>query len=209
MPTGYTAPLLSGETDFEGFCYNAIRAFSSRFRDSDQFFTPPNLEEMKEVDDGSGYDNNKIEELKDEYDKLRQMTDAELLAEFEKEKRRTVESLEEMVVTAKRNREILDEAMSKAMLLSSKNIGSEGFKEFVISQLKSTILQDGDVEYYERRLKEEMDEQFDSNEKPRRLIQIVDSIERHKARIEKRKNSYSENEFLSRVIAEVQRVSGK
>lgn len=209
MPTGYTAPLLSGETDFEGFCYNAIRAFSARFRDSDQFFTPPNLEEMKEVDDCSDYDKNKIEELKDEYDKLRQMKDEDFLAEFEKEKRLTVESLDKMVVTAKRNREILDEAMSKAMLLSSKTIGSEGFKEFIISQLKSTIELDGDVEYYERRLKEEMDEQFDSNEKPRRLIQIVDSIERHKARIEKRKNSYSENEFLSRVIAEIQRVSGK
>lgn len=146
MPTGYTAGILDGKiTTFKDFAIKCTRAFNIDMRDADADaeYTPREVSNFYR--ENLERTMSKIEEL----EKVDLKVFEESLVTMWNER---INSINNSVQNRKEGAEILQVFLAKAREYTPPTDKHEGFKNFMIEQLETTLDYDGSIDYYNEEL---------------------------------------------------------
>ncbi len=150
MPTGYTGGIIDGKiTTFEEFAKLCIRNFGATLHMRDDPFDA----EYKPAEVPSFYKDN-IEKYKRELEILRKTSDEDLLINEKIQINKDIVHYLETIRKKKENCKILREFYKKALQYKIPSDEHVNYKAFMVNQLKMTIEQDCNTEFYEKTLKE-------------------------------------------------------
>lgn len=157
MPTGYTAGILDGKIKtFKQFATQCIRAFGGAIHMRDDDWDAP-----YRPDKASDYYINSVKDAKDKIEKLKKVSDKELVnnrkKELIEERIRYTKIIEEKKQAELKLQEFLEEANKYVPPTPD----HQGIKDFMIQQLTDTIKWDCDKSYYEKEIAE-VDKQLEN-----------------------------------------------
>jgi hypothetical protein len=148
MPTGYTAGILDGKiTTFPQFAKLCMRAFGAtiHMRDDDM------EEEYKERTPGTYHTENLLKARQALID-VELLSDAEIISNQIAELKDSQQHYENAIIKIQADRIKLDEMLQEAQAWEPPTAEHAGIKEFMISQIKSTIDFDCSGNYYNEAL---------------------------------------------------------
>lgn len=185
MPTGYTAGIIDGEiTTFEQFATQCTRAFGATIHMRDNPLDSP-----YEPRTPSEYYVNSLQSQREELEKMKAMTDEDIIRDFETAGNDSLEYHEKGLEKDKENLEKLNSILESAKAWVPPTEEHEGLRSFMIVQIKSTIKVDGDPSYHVDKIvqiKQEMKDGIDPKVyREERIKEIEDRITYYEGEIQK------------------------
>jgi hypothetical protein len=185
MPTGYTAGIIDGEiTTFEQFATQCTRAFGATIHMRDNPLDSP-----YEPRTPSEYYVNSLQSQREELEKMKAMTDEDIIRDFETAGNDSLEYHEKGLEKDRENLEKLNSILESAKAWVPPTEEHEGLRSFMIVQIKSTIKVDGDPSYHVDKIaqiKKEMKEGIDPKVyREERIKEIEDRITYYEGEIQK------------------------
>lgn len=185
MPTGYTAGIIDGKiTTFEQFATQCTRAFGATIHMRDNPLDSP-----YEPRTPSEYYVNSLQSQREELEKMKAMTDEDIIRDFETAGNDSLEYHEKGLEKDRENLEKLNSILESAKAWVPPTEEHEGLRSFMIVQIKSTIKVDGDPSYHVDKIaqiKKEMKEGIDPKVyREERIKEIEDRITYYEGEIQK------------------------
>jgi hypothetical protein len=185
MPTGYTAGIIDGEiTTFEQFAIQCTRAFGATIHMRDNPLDSP-----YEPRTPSEYYVNSLQSQREELEKMKAMTDEDIIRDFETAGNDSLEYHEKGLEKDRENLEKLNSILESAKAWVPPTEEHEGLRSFMIVQIKSTIKVDGDPSYHVDKIaqiKQEMKDGIDPKVyREERIKEIEDRITYYEGEIQK------------------------
>lgn len=144
MPTGYTAGILDGTiTTFEQFALQCSRAFGATIHMRDESLDTP-----YEPRTPSEYYFTSLQSQRKELEKMKTISDEEIVQEYESLLRESLEYHEEKLEKTKSNLKKLNSLLEAAKSWTPPTEEHDGIREYMIDQLELTIKADGDLSYH-------------------------------------------------------------
>ena len=160
MPTGYTAGILDGTiTTFEQFVLQCSRAFGATIHMRDESLDTP-----YEPRTPSEYYSTSLQSQREELEKMKTISDEEIVQEYESLLRESLEYHEGELEKTKSNLEKLNSLLESAKSWIPPTEEHDGIREYMIDQLELTIKADGDLSYHVDKIiqaKKEIEEGID------------------------------------------------
>lgn len=147
MPTGYTAELCERDQSFEDYALTCARAFGAcAFQRDDPINEKPKLREV------SKYHVERVAEAKAELQRLNDMPQTEAYALGEADRLGQINHYRDEIAKKKQLIARLQNMLVQVNDWAPPTADHYEYKNFMLSQLTSTIDFDGDVSYYEKAL---------------------------------------------------------
>jgi len=136
MPTGYTAPVQSGEiTEFKDFALQCARAFGALVMMRDE----PMDAKIPDAFEPSDYHTRRLAEAKAELERLRSLTPEQIEAEAEKAWQTELDYHNKRVAETALQRKRYEDMLAKVEAWVPPTPDHTGLKEFMASQLRESI----------------------------------------------------------------------
>lgn len=185
MPTGYTAGIIDGKiTTFEQFATQCTRAFGATIHMRDD-----SLDSPYEPRTPSEYYVNSLQSQREELEKMKAMTDEDIIRDFETSGNDSLEYHEKGLEKDKENLEKLNSILESAKAWVPPTEEHEGLRSFMIEQIESTIHGNGDPSYHVDKIaqiKKEMEEGIDPKVyREKRIKEIEDKISFYQIEVQK------------------------
>lgn len=150
MPTGYTAGIISGETNtFHDFAKQCMRAFGATIHMRDE-----SMDKEYEPRTPSDYHINEIEKLKKRLEIANTYSDENLIALKKAELEKDLEYHNKRIPEIKESKLKLEAFLENSVNYIPPTSEHEGIKDFMIDQIKKTIDFDCSTKYHDGRLSE-------------------------------------------------------
>ena len=180
MPTGITAGILDGEiTTFEQFVKRSVRAMGVAMHMRDE---PSDMEYKERIP--SDYYKEEYEKYCTELEKIKKLTDEELLTEHNTNMTSYIEDYKGYIKEKKVNLIVLKKMLAQIQEWKPPTTEHNGFKDFMIEQINSTIKYDGDPTYYKKslnKLEKELEKDMSAAElREEKMADVENSIARYK-----------------------------
>ena len=200
MPTGYTAGIIDGEIKtFDQFAKKCMRAFGATIHMRDE-----PMDKEYEPREPSSYHTDKIQEIKNEIEKIESLSNDEIVQlrtdELRSEIKRQSEAIKKNKKTEKKLRRMLNDVQD----WNPPSENHTGFKNFMIEQLEKTIEFDCGISWQESALKK-AEEQITSIvgefERERILQKLNKDLEYHQAEHQKKVERCEQaNEWVQKLV---------
>lgn len=136
MPTAYTAGIIESDITFEQYVWRCARAFGALIEMRDESLDAPiRLSAMKPDD----YYSNSLKDAKKKLERYLKVTDAQALAQLEKDHADTVESYREMEVNRLAEQEKYSAMLQKVTAWVPPSKEHYGLKTFMIEQIQDSM----------------------------------------------------------------------
>lgn len=179
MPTSYTAGIIDGDiTTFEQFATQCTRQFGATIHMKDDSLDVP-----YEPRTPSEYFSNRLQSEREELERMKLISDQELIQELELKHKEDLKYYEEKLGRSQVNCEKLNFILESTKSWIPPTEDHQGLKVFMIEQLEITIKGEGNSSYYLDQLinsQRKIDEGIEPKAyREKRLIEIEKNIFRH------------------------------